>query len=87
MIELIVNKNKEEFNEEDVKEISQALSEFMSKLNTNLEFDYYEKLGRFAVKMIDKQTKEVIKEFPPEKILEAMEKTREWIGLILDKKA
>ena len=80
-------KNKEEFNEEDVKEISQALSEFMSKLNTNLEFDYYEKLGRFAVKMIDKQTKEVIKEFPPEKILEAMEKTREWIGLILDKKA
>lgn len=80
-------KNKEEFNEEDVKEISQALTEFMSKLNTNLEFDYYEKLGRFAVKMIDKQTKEVIKEFPPEKILEAMEKTREWIGLILDKKA
>ena len=81
------DKTKKEFNEEDVKEISQALSEFMSKLNTNLEFDYYEKLGRFAVKMVDKETKEVIKEFPPEKILEAMEKTREWIGLILDKKA
>ena len=37
--------------------------------------------------MSDKQTKEGIKEFPPEKILEAMEKTREWIGFILDKKA
>ena len=83
----VIQIEKINFTEEDVKEISQALSEFMSKLNTNLEFDYYEKLGRFAVKMIDKQTKEVIKEFPPEKILEAMEKTREWIGLILDKKA
>ena len=81
------DKTKKEFKEDDVKEISKALSEFMSKLNTNLEFDYYEKLGRFAVKMVDKETKEVIKEFPPEKILEAMEKTREWIGLILDKKA
>ena len=81
------NKNKKNLTEKDVKQMSEALNEFMSKLNCNMEFSYHEKLGRFSVKMIDKQTKEVIKEFPPEKILEAMEKTREWIGLILDKKA
>ena len=52
-----------------------------------MEFSYHEKLGRFSVKMVDQKTKEVIKEFPPEKILEAMERTREWIGVILDKKA
>lgn len=81
------NKNKKNLTEKDVKQMSEALNEFMSKLNCNMEFSYHEKLGRFSVKMVDQKTKEVIKEFPPEKILEAMERTRELIGVILDKKA
>ena len=39
-----------------------------------------------GVKMVNRDTQEVIKEFPPEKLLEAMEKTKEWIGMFLDKK-
>lgn len=79
-------KEKEELQEEDVKGLAEQLNEYMEQLNCNLQFNYYEKLGRLGVKMINRDTQEVIKEFPPEKLLEAMEKTKEWIGVFLDKK-
>lgn len=79
-------KEKETLEEKDVKGLAEQLNEYMSELNCNLQFNYYEKLGRLGVKMINRDTQEVIKEFPPEKLLEAMEKTKEWIGMFLDKK-
>lgn len=79
-------KEKEELEEKDVKDLAEQLNEYMDELNCNLQFNYYEKLGRLGVKMINRDTQEVIKEFPPEKLLEAMEKTKEWIGMFLDQK-
>lgn len=79
-------KDKEELDEKDVKGLAEQLNEYMSELNCNLQFNYYEKLGRLGVKMVNRDTHEVIKEFPPEKLLQAMEKTKEWIGMFLDKK-
>lgn len=79
-------KEKEALEEKDVKDLAEQLNEYMSELNCNLQFNYYEKLGRLGVKMINRDTQEIIKEFPPEKLLEAMEKTKEWIGMFLDKK-
>lgn len=80
-------KGKKKLNKEDVNQITAALNKFMGSINCDLEFKYYEKVDQLSVKMVDQKTNETIKEFPPEDIMKAMIKTKEWIGLFLDKKA
>jgi len=74
-------------NKDEVSTMTEALNDFMENLNCNLEFKFYDKLDQLSVKMVDKQTQEVIKEFPPEEVMKAMIKTKEWIGVFLDKNA
>lgn len=71
---------------EEVAELSEKLNEFMDQLNTDICFDYREKLDRLYLQVVDRRNDEVIKEFPPERILEVLEGLRDWVGLILDKK-
>ena len=80
-------KQAEHITKEDAGNITEALNELMSKMNCDLEFKYYDKLDQLTVKMIDKKTKETIKEFPPEEVIKAMIKTKDWIGTFLDKLA
>jgi len=76
-----------EFTEEGVAEMTDELNELMDKINCNLEFQYHKEVGVMSVKMLDKHTGEVIKEFPPEEMIENMINARDWIGAFLDKNA
>lgn len=49
-------------------------------------FGIHEKTNRITIKIIDKKTKEVIKEFPPEKTLDMIAKVWEMAGLMVDEK-
>ncbi|MBR2142397.1 MAG: flagellar protein FlaG [Anaerovibrio sp.] len=92
------NKKKEEdneskhqaldsINEEFVSEMTKELNELMSKLNCDLEFKYHKEVNVMSVKMIDKKTDEVIKEYPPEEMVEGMIRAQEWLGAFLDRNA
>lgn len=72
---------------EFVSEMTRELNELMGKLNCDLEFQYHKEVDVMSVKMIDKNTKEVIKEYPPEEMVEGMIKAQEWLGAFLDKNA
>ena len=67
--------------------IKEALKE-LAKKETNIqsEFGIHEKTNRITVKLVDKKTKEVIKELPPEKTLDMIAKVWEYAGLIVDEK-
>lgn len=79
--------DQSKLTKQDASNITDALNELMDKMNCDLEFKYYDKLDQLTVKMVDKKTKETIKEFPPEEIIKAMIKTKDWIGTFLDKLA
>ena len=49
-------------------------------------FGIHDKNNRITIKIIDKKTKEVIKEFPPEKTLDMIAKVWEMAGLMVDEK-
>ncbi len=49
-------------------------------------FGIHDKTNRITIKIIDKKTKEVIKEFPPEKTLDMIAKVWEMAGLMVDEK-
>ena len=78
---------KNSLSPEFVSEMTKELNELMGKLNCDLEFQYHKEVDVMSVRMIDKNTKEVIKEYPPEEMVEGMIRAQEWLGAFLDKKA
>lgn len=70
------------------EEMHKKLAELNKSINkhTECKFDYHEKTKRFSIKIVDKDTQEVIREVPPEKLLDMIAKTWELAGLLVDEK-
>lgn len=74
-------------DEDSVSAITKELNELMDKINCDISFKYHKDVDMMSVSMVDKKTDEVIKELPPEEMIENIKKAREWIGAFLDKNA
>lgn len=73
----------------DIKELKEALAKLnlMIELTpVRLEFSYNEATNRMVVKVLDQESGKVLRQIPPEKVLETMQRIREFIGLLLDEK-
>jgi flagellar protein FlaG len=71
----------------DNEKIKKALENMKAQLpNSEVKFGIHEKTGRVTIKLIDQDTKEVIKEFPPEKTLDMIAKCMEIAGVLVDEK-
>jgi len=72
-----------------VTQITEAFNELMDEINCNLELSFNRKANMLNVKMLDKKTGEVIKEFPPEEMIENMikadENAEKLRGMFVDK--
>ena len=77
--------NDQKMDEKSVNNMTKELNKLMSQINCNLEFQYHKEVNMMSVKMIDKDTKEVLKEYPPEDMIKGMIAAKEWIGAFLDK--
>ena len=91
------NGNQQSGNLSQAKSMSQANNDYLKKAieemnrkinNTNEEaiFGVHEDTNRIMIKIVDKDTKEIIKEFPPEKTLDMIAKVWEMAGLLVDEK-
>jgi len=73
---------------EEVHQAIEVANDIMNLSNFHLEFQLHEDSGRFQVRVIDNQTKETIKEIPPEYMLDLSARLREMInqalGLLVD---
>lgn len=86
------NQNKNDDN--SVKQptqatIESAFADINSKIKehrTRCEYAYDEPTRRITIKVYDDETKELIREVPPEESLEALQKIWERAGIIVDKK-
>lgn len=70
-------------------QLKKAIAEMNKKINnTNEEavFGVHEETNRVMIKIVDKETKEVVKEFPPEKTLDMIAKLWEMAGILVDEK-
>ena len=54
--------------------------------NSEAQFGIHEGTNRVTIKIVDKETKEVIKELPPEKTLDMIAKAWEMAGLMVDER-
>jgi len=81
----IDKKSKEEIKDE-LQKVVKELNEAMNPLNTDLEFKFNDKVDELTVLVVDKKNDKVIREFPPKDALKLMEKMRELVGMLFDKK-
>ena len=80
-------RTKEQIDAEN-KRVKEAISEMNKKMFNNSEavFGIHEDTNRITIKIVDKETKEVIKELPPEKTLDMIAKAWELAGILVDEK-
>lgn len=65
--------------------INQANKAFEAKY-TRLEFSIHKETHEIVVKVYDKETNELIREIPPEKILDIIAKLWELAGIFVDER-
>lgn len=67
--------------------LKRAVEEMNKKAaNSEAVFGVHESTNRVTIKIVDKKTKEVLKEYPPEKTLDMIAKVWELAGLLVDEK-
>lgn len=70
---------------EDAETIADIMNKVSELYNRQLHFDVYEDTNKVYVQIIDENTKEVIKQIPPEEMLELSARIQEMVGIMLDK--
>lgn len=68
----------------ELQEAVAKINETAKVLNRALEFVLVE--DRIVVKVIDAESREIIREIPPEKLIKALRSMEETFGLLLDRK-
>ena len=66
----------------DVEDMVEALEDFANTVQTRLNFTIDDGTEDVVVRIMDKETDEVIKQFPAEEILELREKMQDLSGLL-----
>lgn len=83
------NENRE--NRENTASENEAIKRVVENINKNAAsteavFGIHEGTNRVTIKIVDKTTKKVIKELPPEKTLDMIAKVWEMAGILVDEK-
>ena len=85
--ELGNNINKDNTKDVSAEQIKKTLAELNKKMmNTACQYGIHEGTGRVTIKIVDKETRDVIKEIPAEETLELIAKAWELAGIMVDKR-
>ena len=96
VVEISSAVSKENADKRPVREEGQASNEQIRKAVEKLNkevlghgeaiFGIHDATNRVTIKIVDKETKEIIKEFPPEKTLDMIARVWEMAGIMVDEK-
>lgn len=74
------------WKEEDLTSQIDAMNKLVEMKFTSIQFEQHDKLDRTIVRVIDRETEEVIKEIPPKEFLDMISSILEFAGIIIDEK-
>lgn len=80
------NESNDTVNEEELKKAVEKVNNFLED-NVHIEYEKHDKFNTMIVKLVNNDTKEVIREIPSKKILDMVAKMCELAGVLIDKKA
>ena len=77
--------NSKTVNDEIHKKVDQINKEMLEN-ESELVYGIHDSTNRVMIKVVDRNTKKVLKEYPPEKTLDMLAKVWEMAGLMVDEK-
>jgi flagellar protein FlaG len=69
---------------EQLEKLAEQLQDFMGEMNRSLQFVVDQDSGRDVIKVLDKNSGDVIKQYPSEEVLSLVSKLSENAGLLID---
>ena len=74
-------------NQPSNEQLKKAVDQMNKKMeNSEAVFGFHEDTNRVTIKIVDRDSKKVIKELPPEKTLDMIAKVWEMAGILVDEK-
>ena len=82
------NSSEQQKQQPTNEQIKRAVEQMNKNMMAHSEavFGMHEGTNRVTIKIVDKDTKEVLKEFPPEKTLDMIAKVWEMAGILVDER-
>ena len=81
---------EEQKGKEDVHVSQTLLDDLENNINTihnvGLEFSMHEESGRTMIKVVEKDTGDLIRQIPPEEVLDLISRVNDVLGIFFDKK-
>lgn len=79
--------NQQQNNPQQNEQLRKAVEQLNKKMNNSeAVYGIHDGTNRITIKIVDKETKETIKEFPPEQTLDMIAKVWELAGIMVDEK-
>lgn len=73
------------FTRDELALAVEQLNKTMRAYNTELHFEIHEKSGEIMVKVMNSESDAVIREIPPEKVLNIVAYFKEMLGIVIDR--
>lgn len=88
VVERLEDKDESYTDREPSREmLHKAVDDLNKKMsNSEVQYGFHEATNRVTIKIVDKETKKVIKELPPEKTLDLIAKAWELAGIMVDER-
>lgn len=82
-----LSEKQQEQGTQQLKELASELNKQMDLLNTNIAFDFSDEIDRLYLRVLEKNTGKLIREFPSEEARALTGYFRNAIGLLFDKES
>ena len=82
-----LNNKKQNISPKEIEDAVKDMNKKLDMLNSQLKIEIDKDTGIQVVKIVDKDTKEVIRQIPPEALLKVAKYLNEIAGLLFDTKA
>ncbi|MDR7869609.1 MAG: flagellar protein FlaG [Tissierellaceae bacterium] len=85
-VEISPDSYRHKFKREELEQAIKDTNRVIFDKDDRFEFKIHERTGRIMVKLIDNETDEIIKEIPPEKILDLVASIWDLVGILVDER-
>ncbi|MDW8799701.1 flagellar protein FlaG [Clostridium sp. A1-XYC3] len=79
--------NNQDISEKDIKKAIDKFNKLLEDNDTHVEYELYGKTKELTIKIINNKTKEIVKELPPKRLIDMINKLCELAGVFVDQKA
>jgi len=81
-----VERIQDEIQRSQMKDMVEQMNKSLDPFKTSLKFGFHDASDTYYVSIVDTNTNDIIRTFPPEEVMELSVKMKEFVGMIFDQK-